>query len=508
MARKRASMREGPLAELFRATEAAQRSERRRARRRAAAARCRGGRPADPDHRRAAARIADAAAPRGSALEETVEHVMPTAPTPSRREEAALEETVEHVHDFDARDPQAAGRSRRGARRRPGAAPPAAPPKPVPAARPEPPYEPPASRFIQPMPEGAPRLNVGGEAASYLAVIRVVGVGGGGLNAVNRMMDAGIAQVDFVAVNTDMQQLNLSDAPVKIHIGEELTQGLGSGADPETGPPGRRGGVRPGSLGAARLRHGVRHRRRGWRHRHRRRARRGEDRPRSRRADGRHRDDAVQVRGHEAPPVGRLGRRGAARRLRHRDRDPERPAARGPRPLDLDGRRVQDRRRRAAAGRAGHLRPDHDARPDQPRLRRRAHDHVRRRLGPDGHRLLREREPRPRGSRARAQVAADRHRDRRRERHPALDRGRRGSDAARGQRGGRGRPRCGDRRHQHHLRRHRRRAAERPGVGHGDRDGARRQPPPLVHAVVRECGSVASRSSSSRDDSELPSFLQ
>jgi cell division protein FtsZ len=59
-----------------------------------------------------------------------------------------------------------------------------------------------------------------------------VGVGGGGLNAVNRMMDAGIAQVDFVAVNTDMQQLNLSDAPVKIHIGEELTQGLGSGADP------------------------------------------------------------------------------------------------------------------------------------------------------------------------------------------------------------------------------------------------------------------------------------
>ena len=112
----------------------------------------------------------------------------------------------------------------------------------APAARPEPPYEPPASRFIQPMPEGAPRLNVGGDAASYLAVIRVVGVGGGGLNAVNRMIDAGIAQVEFVAVNTDLQQLHLSDAPVKIHIGEELTQGLGSGADPETGrrPPRRR----------------------------------------------------------------------------------------------------------------------------------------------------------------------------------------------------------------------------------------------------------------------------
>jgi len=85
------------------------------------------------------------------------------------------------------------------------------------------------------MPESAPRLHVAGTAASYLAVIRVVGVGGAGINAVNRMMDAGIAQVDFIAVNTDAQQLELSDAPVKIHIGEELTQGLGSGADPEMG---------------------------------------------------------------------------------------------------------------------------------------------------------------------------------------------------------------------------------------------------------------------------------
>jgi cell division protein FtsZ len=66
-------------------------------------------------------------------------------------------------------------------------------------------------------------------------VIKVVGVGGGGINAVNRMIDAGIAQVDFVAVNTDAQQLGLSDAAAKIHIGEQLTQGLGSGADPEVG---------------------------------------------------------------------------------------------------------------------------------------------------------------------------------------------------------------------------------------------------------------------------------
>jgi cell division protein FtsZ len=226
-------MREGPLAELFRATEAAQRSE--------------GDEPVDEPLPPAAeaddqqtliigAPAGSTALPRReeAALEETVEHVLPTAPPASRREEAALEETVEHVHDFAVPEPEAAST----AVEEPVVAkvtPPAAAPKKVPAARPEPPYEPPASRFIQPMPEGAPRLNVGGEAASYLAVIRVVGVGGGGLNAVNRMMDAGIAQVDFVAVNTDMQQLNLSDAPVKIHIGEELTQGLGSGADPETG---------------------------------------------------------------------------------------------------------------------------------------------------------------------------------------------------------------------------------------------------------------------------------
>ena len=237
MARKRASMREGPLAELFRATEAAQRGSE-------------GDEPVDEPLppaaeaddqqtlilRRARLAAASPALPRReeAALEETVEHVMPSAPPSSRREEAALEETVEHVHDFDvpAAAPVEAAPPRRRAQGR-GAG--LLHRSPSPAARAEPPYEPPASRFIQPMPEGAPRLNVGGEAASYLAVIRVVGVGGGGLNAVNRMMDAGIAQVDFVAVNTDMQQLNLSDAPVKIHIGEELTQGLGSGADPETG---------------------------------------------------------------------------------------------------------------------------------------------------------------------------------------------------------------------------------------------------------------------------------
>jgi cell division protein FtsZ len=62
-----------------------------------------------------------------------------------------------------------------------------------------------------------------------------VGVGGAGLNAIHRMMDAGIAQVDFVAVNTDRQALAISDAPTKIAIGEGVTQGLGSGADPGVG---------------------------------------------------------------------------------------------------------------------------------------------------------------------------------------------------------------------------------------------------------------------------------
>ncbi|MDQ3867024.1 MAG: cell division protein FtsZ [Actinomycetota bacterium] len=65
--------------------------------------------------------------------------------------------------------------------------------------------------------------------------MRVVGVGGGGLNAVNRMIEAGISQVEFIAVNTDIQQLRGCDAPIKLHVGRELTQGLGSGADPDVG---------------------------------------------------------------------------------------------------------------------------------------------------------------------------------------------------------------------------------------------------------------------------------
>jgi cell division protein FtsZ len=231
MARKRASMREGPLAELFRATEAAQRAQREQEPEAEAPAR-------EPEPERARTEPGHPVQPE-----------LPIAP-----EDVTLEATVEHVYDFDVERPEPL-------ERRPAPVPAAEPepeasrpapvargPEPaiVPAPTPEPerevehepvvePYQPPASRFVTPMPESAPRLHVAGDVASYLAVIRVVGVGGAGINAVNRMMDAGIAQVDFVAVNTDAQQLELSDAPAKIHIGQSITQGLGSGADPETG---------------------------------------------------------------------------------------------------------------------------------------------------------------------------------------------------------------------------------------------------------------------------------
>ncbi len=70
---------------------------------------------------------------------------------------------------------------------------------------------------------------------NYLALIKVVGVGGGGVNAVNRMIDAGLKGVEFVAVNTDAQALLMSDADIKLDIGRELTRGLGAGSDPEVG---------------------------------------------------------------------------------------------------------------------------------------------------------------------------------------------------------------------------------------------------------------------------------
>src|SRR3989454_328978 len=79
------------------------------------------------------------------------------------------------------------------------------------------------------------RATMLGNPQNYLAVIKVVGVGGGGCNAINRMIDAGLKGVEFIAVNTDAQSLLLSDADVKLDIGRQLTRGLGAGSDPDIG---------------------------------------------------------------------------------------------------------------------------------------------------------------------------------------------------------------------------------------------------------------------------------
>src|SRR5256714_7851174 len=82
---------------------------------------------------------------------------------------------------------------------------------------------------------GRDSLSVRDQTGNYLAGIKVGGVGGGGTNAVNRMVDAGLSGVEFIAVNTDAQALLMCDADVKIHIGAKATRGLGAGADPAVG---------------------------------------------------------------------------------------------------------------------------------------------------------------------------------------------------------------------------------------------------------------------------------
>jgi cell division protein FtsZ len=210
MARRRASMREGPLAELFRATEAAQRQAEK------------GGEPA-AEAEASVTPPPDASEP----LEETVEHVPEFAQAREEPPIAAVPEREPEAEPVPEPEPE----PERLAEPEPAAD---EEPEPEPV-RLEPVPEPPP--MLQPLPEQPPRLHrvPRGETAAYLAVIKVVGVGGAGLNALDRMMDAGIAQVEFVAVNTDIQQLRMSDAPLKIHIGRELTEGLGSGADADLG---------------------------------------------------------------------------------------------------------------------------------------------------------------------------------------------------------------------------------------------------------------------------------
>jgi cell division protein FtsZ len=146
------------------------------------------------------------------------------------------DETVEHVPEFLRDEIDRPEPPKPDPDPEPTLPPPPPPDSDPPEPESAPPPPPPLARF-EALPEPAPRLHRSpiGDPGSYLAVIKVVGVGGAGLNAVDRMIDAGISQVEFIAVNTDSQQLNTSDAPTKIHIGRELTQGLGSGADPDVG---------------------------------------------------------------------------------------------------------------------------------------------------------------------------------------------------------------------------------------------------------------------------------
>src|SRR4051794_22160484 len=102
------------------------------------------------------------------------------------------------------------------------------------------------------LPRGSDRNFKHMESGSYLAVIKVVGVGGGGTNAVNRMVDAGLRGVEFVAANTDAQALAMCDADIKLNIGHELTKGLGAGANPGGGlgaAAGARGRLKGGPKG-------------------------------------------------------------------------------------------------------------------------------------------------------------------------------------------------------------------------------------------------------------------
>ena len=194
MARKRASMREGPLAELFRATEAAQKQ----------------------------------------AEQQDVE----PPPTSPDQERLVLDETVEYTPDFaqpKAEEPKTEEPEAEPEPKAEVAVAPKPKPKPVePAPAEEDRVR--ADVWLETMPEPPPLMaQPRADSGAYIAVIRVVGVGGAGLNALNRMIDAGIHQVEFIAVNTDIQALQVADAPTKIHIGRDLTEGLGSGADAEVG---------------------------------------------------------------------------------------------------------------------------------------------------------------------------------------------------------------------------------------------------------------------------------
>ncbi len=182
---KRASMREGPLSELFRSTTQDE-----------------AGQPAGPvaqegtSSSQAAGDVPSSTPPAGEA---------PGSPGPSADERQAAETPPERLKRVFSEEPSTSRREIEAIVETPR------------YGREEPAYEPPGS--------GEP----------HQPVIRVVGVGGGGVNAVNRMVEARIPGVEFMAVNTDLQSLQLCVADVTVHIGDAATRGLGAGADPELG---------------------------------------------------------------------------------------------------------------------------------------------------------------------------------------------------------------------------------------------------------------------------------
>ena len=188
--RKRASMREGPLSELFRSTtdEGAEADDKGSEESRPAGPVAAGDPPSPPVAEASSGTVPPAAPPAGGASASEAEEHEPSAP--------------EKLKKVFAEEPM---------------------------VRDEPPSE--APRYGREEPEYEPP----GSGEPHQPVIRVVGVGGAGVNAVNRMVDANVPGVEFMAVNTDLQSLQLCVADVTVHIGDEQTRGLGAGADPEVG---------------------------------------------------------------------------------------------------------------------------------------------------------------------------------------------------------------------------------------------------------------------------------
>jgi cell division protein FtsZ len=197
---KRASMREGPLSALFRKT-------------------------AEESASGAKDEAGDESPDRGTGPDPAEGSDRSTAPHPSLARSLPIEPLESLESEPSARSPQERLRSAFSAD--------------IPASLMDPPASEqapsaPTATGVQPVADrGSESFEA--ERPAGKPVLRVVGVGGAGVNAVNRMIEAGIEDVDFIAINTDLQSLQQSDAPRTLHIGESLTRGLGSGADPEVG---------------------------------------------------------------------------------------------------------------------------------------------------------------------------------------------------------------------------------------------------------------------------------